>query len=252
MTFLELYGVELDRVLSTTDRTVLFTTARRQRAINAGMLKFVSMTKCTRAWGTIAMTDDVYEYDLVLYFPDYIEMLGEPSIKVVSSGGVYTRWIEGDDLPRTDPQLADRESPGWREWNSATPQGWYTRVDNGVTWIGTKYAPDITSGDTWTFYVPFLKKPTALANDLDYPYTLSGNVMSNLSVYDEAIVYYAASLLEPLRKGYAQAANFGKQFAGVVAQFLQDQEQQQPSRVSVLRDYYRESGRRPRPQDWMR
>ena len=46
MTFLELYGTELDRELGTTDRTQRFTTARRKAAINAGQLEFVRRTEC--------------------------------------------------------------------------------------------------------------------------------------------------------------------------------------------------------------
>ena len=251
MTFLELYGEALDIELSTADRTQLFTTTRRKKAINDAMTKWITMTKCAKRKGTIAMVTLTYEYDLLSNFSSFIELDGEPSIKIVSSGGVNTRWVEGDNFIRTDTELLDRESPGWREFTSATPTNWYWRVDNGVNWIGMAPGPDITAGDTWTLYVPYISKATEMTVSGDIPFTFSGNVLSNLTVYHQALAHYAASLLEPLRKGYPAAQRQQTLFAGWVAQYLQDQQQEQPAMISLHRNYYKSSIHQ-RPMDWRR
>ena len=64
MTFLELYGTELDRELGTVDRTQRFTTARRQAAINAAQVEFVKRTECLTRSVSISLVDGTREYDL--------------------------------------------------------------------------------------------------------------------------------------------------------------------------------------------
>ena len=63
MTFLQLYGVELDRELGSSS-TTLFSNTRRKAAINAAAQEWVKRTECLTRQATILLADGVQEYDL--------------------------------------------------------------------------------------------------------------------------------------------------------------------------------------------
>lgn len=62
--FSSLYGNRLDEELGTDDSTVLFTTARRKRAINRGADEFSKLTQCLVRRATFTVTGGTAEYDL--------------------------------------------------------------------------------------------------------------------------------------------------------------------------------------------
>lgn len=248
MTFLELYGSRLDTELATADRTQLFTTARRQEAVQAAMRDFVRLTRCTTRQGTITITDGVEEYGVYTTLTDWVSLDGAPSIRITESGGTV-RYIQGaDQFPRRTTLELDRLSPGWRTAPDGTPECWYLR-DDGNLYLGMSPGPDISGSDVWVWLVPYVANPTALSADADVPFTVGGTVMLRLTEYHQALVHFAAAQLEPLRKNYTEATRQMQLYTGYVAQYLQDQRQHGHTDLTLARNYLGESQARRRPSD---
>lgn len=334
MIFSDLYGTQLDIELGSADRTQLFTTARRKKAILDGMHNFERTTSCTPAYGSIALTQQansaptnattpsaagagysvndvltvvggtntvaaqfkvtaltasgvktlvvqtagaytvlptnpvavtggggtgatltvswagVAEYDLLANFSGYISLLDreEPSIKMVDSSGNIS-YVQGNALPRRTPHMLDVGSPGWRADPSGTPNGWYLRNDTGKTYLGFDPPPVPASGWTWTALVPYLSQSTDMSADSDQPFTVGGNVYSVLVPYHQALVHYAAGVLEPLRKGYSAAKRQMDLYAGYIAQYETKKRRDGANTVTYKRNYFRDAGRGMRPVD---
>ncbi len=251
-TFADLYGQQLNIELSSSS-TQLFTLAARKRAINDGMDAFVRLTDCTPRYGNIAVVADTAEYDLETNFADYIRIVGNPSIKRVTTGGAIT-YIQGlDDFPRRSAEWLDSEMPGWRGTDSGTPMCWYIRDDGGSTYLGL-YPPPDPGTETWTILVPYLAQPTAMSADSDYPFTINSNVVNRLTTYRQALVHYGAAVLEPLRKNYTAAQREMALFTGYVAQYLTQHQQAAGDQIRLIKDYYRDAGRqsdrRMDPRRW--
>ena len=251
MTFLELYDDQLDIELGTTDQTQLFTTARRKAAANAAMQAFVRQTGATKKYGEIAIVDGTSEYNLYTNFTDFIRLAGNPSVKKTDSDSVVT-YIQGKDLPRRHPEQLDLLEPGWRSADAGTPAVWYLRANTGTRLIGLTPAPDVPSGDTWKFIVPYVAKPVAMSAGADVPFTVGTGVLIDLEPWHQALVHYAASVLEPLRKNTSGAERQMGVYAGYVAQFLQQEGQDSEDQIMLLRDYYSEAHRKTRLVDHTR
>lgn len=239
MTFLELYTTRLDLELGS-DQTTLFTTVRRKQAGNDAQDVFVRVTGCTKRYANITMRDSVGEYDLESRLSDYIRLKGAPSIKIVN--GTNTRWIQGNDaFPKKDPEEQDRLSPGWRAASDGTPAFWYLREDGGSTFLGVSPEPDFATGDIWTLVVPYVADPVDMSATTDVPFTIGTNVISRLIPYHQALVHYAAGLLEPLRKNYAGAQRQMGLFAGYIAQYETQLMKDGSDQITFVRNYYGES-----------
>lgn len=57
MQFSDIYGTQLDVELGSADRTTLFTTVRRKKAVNDAMHNFERITFCTPVYGSISVTN---------------------------------------------------------------------------------------------------------------------------------------------------------------------------------------------------
>jgi hypothetical protein len=247
MTFLELYSTELSRELASSDTTILFTTTRRKKAINDAMKAFIRLTACTRRYGSLTIVDGTAEYDLETLPADFNGLAGPPSLKIVGTSS--TRYIQGPDLPRRDPEWLDRESPNWRAASAGTPRCWYLRDDGSVTYLGFNPAPDVGVGETWTVVLPYIAEPTACTSDSVAPFIIATFPVTRLEPYHMALVHYAAALLEPLRKNYAAVTRQMQLFAGYVAQYLQDQRVDGPDDITIQRNYLQEAVRGERMYD---
>ena len=144
MTFLELYGTELDRELGTTDRTQRFTTARRKAAINAGQLEFVRRTECLTREVSITLSDGVAEYDLETSATDF-GWISKQGLSVSIDNGSTVRYLEGDDLQFTTIESLNALEPGWRGWPDGDPTYYYLRTDGGSRYLGFAAAPSIST-----------------------------------------------------------------------------------------------------------
>ncbi len=246
MTFLELYGAQLDIQLASSDTTQLFTTARRKKAVNDAMAVFVAETACTRVNGSIAMTDEVGAYDLDVSFSGaLLRVAAPPSIHITL--GSTVRSLQGPDmLPRREVDEMNVVTPGWRWLSPGTPSAWYLEKTGGVYYIGVTPAPSFAVSETWALEVPYIAQPTALSADADVPFTISTNVILTLAPFHQALVHYAASQLEPLRKNYDGAKVQYNQFAAYVDRYLRQQQRDSSPTIQIAHDYYRN---RTRP-DW--
>src|SRR3990167_8386798 len=125
MTFLELYGVELDREVGS-DSTTLFTTVRRKAAINAAQLEFVERTECLTRQTTVALVDGTQEYDLEA-ITDFLRISKQGVSIRITDSDANVRYIEGDDLTVTSVERLNQEAPGWRAVDAGTPTHVYLR-----------------------------------------------------------------------------------------------------------------------------
>lgn len=250
MTFLELYGDALDTELASSDRTQLFTTARRKKEINNAMIDFVRLTHCTKRYGTIAISDGVSEYDIYATLTDFRRLDGAPSIKIVDGSDI--RYIQGrDDFPFWTPEELDRLQPGWRTASPGTPAAWYVRDADGQYLLGMTPAPDVTGAEVWSWLVPYTAQPTAMSGDSDQPFTVNGNPLVRLRDYHQALVHYAAGKLEALRKNETGTNRQMGLYAALVAQYLQEQREDSQSQITLAHNYYR-SRSAAQTEDWRR
>jgi hypothetical protein len=243
MTFLELYGAKLDRELGSADTTLLFTTARRKAAINDAQQEWVRLTESFTREASVALVDGTAEYDLeaVVTAADY-QWLCEQGLEVniVDASG-NTRTLAGDELPRRTIAWLNRYDPSWRSAAAATPLAHYIREDGGTVTVGLYPAPSIGAGATWTLRVPYVARPADLTLDADVPFSVAGNAKAALYAWHQALVHYAAGLLERLRKDRVASDAQMQLFGAFVTDYLQRHRARAPQHITFQRSY-REKG----------
>lgn len=247
MTFLELYGEQLDIQLGSADRVQLFTTALRKQAINKANERMALQTRCTESTITFSMTTGVPEYDLEPV-AEFIMPLGDPYIRIIPSAGAH-RFIEGKDLIRRDPPRLSLNDPGWRSAEQGTPTHFYYRSHNGQNYIGFYPTPELGAGETWSGNLQALVKPDDMVTDPSEPFTIGGNPVAHMRPYHMALVHYAASLLEPLRKNYTQVKEQLRYYSGYVAEYLSSKTETNELTIFYARDYLGEASGLSRPPD---
>lgn len=235
MTFLELYGDELDRELGTADRSQRFTTARRKAAINAAQREFVRRTECFTREATITLSDGVSEYDLESSITDF-GWISRQGLSVSIDNGSTVRYLEGNELVFTTIERLNTEQPGWRGWPDGTPQFYYLRTDGGSRYLGFAPAPAITT-ETVSARVPYVVVPVDMSSDSDEPFTVSGNPLRSLRFYHRALVYYAAFDLEKLRKDPQREGLFAQLFDAEVLKYVGEQKPRVSRPVRLMTAY---------------
>ncbi len=239
MTFLELYGTELDRELGSA-QTALFTTIARKAAINAGQLEWVKRTECLQQQTTVTLVDGTQEYDLESTITDFMWIAKQGiSIRIVS--GSTTRYIEGNDLEYTSIERLNVEEPGWRAVSAATPVKYYVRRVAGSVYLGLHPAPDITGSDVWTAIVPYVMFPTDMSADIDEPFTVSANPLKSMRPWHRALVHFGAYDLEKLRKDQARSAAQLQLFELEAAKFTGVEKPKGGQHVRLATDYRQQS-----------
>ena len=186
MDFLTLYGTELSRELASTDTTVLFTTARRKAAINAGQLEFLERTECFSVETAITLTNGTQEYDIEASIATFF-VIGKAGLVIKIVSGTKTRYIEGDDLLVTTVARLNQEEPGWRAVSAGTPHAVYIRPDGGRVFLGFHPKPKITGSDTWTAELPSVTIPADMTADADEPFTITSNPVKSFRPYHRAL-----------------------------------------------------------------
>lgn len=240
MTFLELYGIELDRELGTADRSQLFTLVRRKAAVNAGQLEWVKRTECLQRQVSFVLEDDRQEYDMEAATDFAWIAKNGVSIKIVTS--TSTRYIEGDDLDMTSVARLNVEEPGWRAQTASTPKNWYQRRTGGTVQLGLHNKPNIIGSDVWTALVQIVMVPTDMSLDADEPFTCSGNPLRSMRPYHRAIAHYAAYDLEKFRKDQARGGAQLQLFELEVAKFTGVEKPRGGTQVRFSRVYRRPMG----------
>lgn len=236
MTFLDLYGTELDRELGSADRSQLFTLARRKSAINAAQQEWIKRTECLQSQTSLALVNTTGEYDLETSVTDFAWIARQGvSIKIVS--GANTRYIEGDELEVVSVERLNQEHPGWRAWAAGTPAYVYTRRDGGALNLGFAPAPAITGADVWTALLPYVLVPADMSSDTDVPFTVATNPMQSLRPWHRALAYFAAYDAEKYRKDQQRAASALQLFEIEVSKFMGAEKPRGGSRVRLAKNY---------------
>ena len=255
--FSHLYSSALDYELGTDDATRLFTTARRRGAINEGVEQFADLTECYVRQSTIASSNGVAEYNLLstvnVAGGDYVRLAKQrPEYRLASSGGSSgsTTFTSGEDFTFRSVEWLNQYEPGWEESTGGTPRYYYERVDGGRRFFGMSPPPQITSSRTGRVILPYVAKPQTLVDDTHVPFFISSTaagpstgVRTDLEVYHQAFVHYAAHKLEKLR-GNTEGSQAQLQiFLGWVQRYLGDQRPKGGTTIKHARSYFAETRR---------
>jgi hypothetical protein len=244
--FSSLYGARLDEELGSADSTQLFTTTRRKAAVNLGQQEFARLTKCLERRSSLTVTGWTAEYDLTALFPDFMEFAPRGVEFRYTDASSHVTVLAGDDLPRRDPLWLDRYEPGWQVSTYASttviqqvPTLWYERLDGGARYLGFWPVPSSGSSAAMKAFVPYCARPTPMTSDTAEPFTVNSSVRSDLRVYHQALVHYAAYRLEKLRRDSdAQKEQMGL-FMAYVEQFTQSLRRKGGTALTVARSYFR-------------
>jgi hypothetical protein len=246
--FLELYGERLTRELGSDDTSELFTVARRQSAINEAALAFVVETECFQKQADLTLVDDTREYDLEasanLSADDFLSVASQGVEYAFTDANGDITYRSGDDFPRRDIPLLNRQYGNWRNTDATTyPASWYLRKDGGKLYFGLSEPPEIGASESAKIILPYVARPTEITDDSEVPFTVSADALETLEPWLQGIVHKAAAILEPLRKNYAARDMQNNLYAAVVASYLQKQRPKGGQSVLLARNYYREARR---------
>lgn len=261
-TFGELAGDLLDQELGSKDCTVLFTTARRQHAVNEGLREFAKQTECWTRQSTLALStatvsgsSGLYETDLnsTITAVDYLWVSKQGlEIRKTSSGSSPTvTYYAGDDLQETTVDRLNYDEPGWRTSSPASPVKFYFRSDAGAMYLGIWPAPDIGSSETWVALVPYVALPSSMTVSSQVPFSVNSTTAAQrtLRPYHQGLVHYAAAQLEKLRKDKAASDRQMGIFAAYVGQYQTAKKMKRGRHVVFQRNYRRERRINARPPD---
>lgn len=245
--FSSLYTTRLDEELGTDDSTVLFTTARRKRAINVGLNEFADLTECLVRWATFSIVDGTAEYDLnattVIPGGDFVRFAKEPIEYNYTDASSNTIVVSGDSLPRRDIRWLDLYQPGWRLSTISTgtmqiPTYHYVRSDGPALWLGFTPQPGLGSSASATVRVPYIAQSPVLTSDTTHPYTFNSSVRTDLFVYHQASVHYAAHQLEKLRRDDQASDRQLQKFLGYVTRYAQAMRVKGGRAIMTARRYF--------------
>ena len=246
MNFLQLVGDYLDIELGTADRTVLFTSARRGDAVNRAQLEFVKQTECFTRQVTISLADGTAEYDLdatgIISSGDFLWIAKQGVVHKFIDANANATYTVGEDFPRIDIAELDLIDPGSRSATATnTPTSYYIRQAEGSCFIGVYPSPEIGAGESASLTVPYVAVPATMVADADEPFSVVAGTspLRTLRPWHQALVHYAAALLEPLRKNYSGEQRQRQLFAGYVADYLQRDRPKGVQRIQPVHDYYR-------------
>lgn len=245
--FSSLYGTRLDRELGTDDSTVLFTTTRRQQAINEGLKEFADLTECLTRWARFDVVGGTSEYDLnsttTIPGGDFVRFAKEPIEFSYTDSSSNTQTLAGDDLPRRDILWLDRYMAGWRQSTIASttmqiPGLYYVRPDGPALWLG--FTPQIGVGpnSSASVRVPYVASCPSLTSSTDVPYTFNSSARTDLTVYHQASVHYAAHQLEKLRRDDQASDRQLQKFMGYVSRYVQSMRIKGGRAIQTARSYF--------------
>lgn len=243
--FSSLYGTRLDRELGTDDSTVLFTTARRKSAINEAQEQFADLTDCTERRSSITVVAGTSEYNLAstTVIVDFVRFTKEQVQYRYTDASSNLTVLAGDDLPRKDVPWLNRFAAGWQISTQASsivqhPSYYYERIDGPSRFLGVTPPPGIGSSATADLLVPYLARPAAMTSDTNEPFMVNSSVRTDLRIYHQALVHYAASQLEKLRKDDQASDRQMQLFLGYVKRYMEGARTKGGQMLAYARDYF--------------
>ena len=243
-TFVDLYTDAIDYELGGNDSVQLFTTVRRKHAINEGLRQFSDLTECWQKSSTITCSNAVSEYNLLstVNVPggDFVRLSGQgPTFRHVD-GSSDVQYTVGDDFPRRDIQWLDAHAAGWRDSTGGTPESYYLRQEGAALYFGTYPPPHISTSESATLLIPYVARPSSMTSDTNVPW--SGR--TDLEPFHQALVHYAASKLEKLRKDVEASQSQLAAFLGYVQRFVSQKQPKGGRTIRTTRSYFTDAGRR--------
>lgn len=245
--FEQLWGELLHRELGTDDTANLFTSTRRQAAINEGMREFADLTECFTRQATVTLTGGTQEYDLnsaaVIPATDFVRLNKDGVEFTYTDASSNVTYLAGDDLPRRDIDWLNREEPGWRNDTHASsvsqmPSFYYLRADGPALWLGLTPKPCTGSSASATLRVTYQAFPAAMTSSSAEPFTANSSVRTDLRPYHQALVHYAASKLEKYRRDDQASQMQLQQFQSYIARYFQYARVKGARAISQARSYF--------------
>ena len=246
MTFLELYGEELSKNLSSSDTTNLFTLVRRKLAINQAVEWFVTQTECVQRKVSLSMIDNTSQLNLRTLVTNadqlWIAKRG-PEVRLTRTSDSALTVIAGKDLPFTTIEVLNRTVPGWQSELKGTPRCWYLERDGADQFFGVFPPLAVTTGYTAALILPYVVRPVAMTADSDTPFTVaSGTADQTLTPWHDAIGFKAASKLELLRKDIPRSRAMDEQAMARVMDYLDKQRAPGGKFIQMAINYRSRSG----------
>ena len=227
MTFLQLYGEQLSKLLSSSDFSSLFTTARRQSEINDAAEWFVTQTECVTRDVTVALVDGDSSVNLRTAVADddllWFAKRG-PEIRITRVADGFVTTSAGHDFVRTTVEALNRDVPNWRSDSDGTPRAWYTYKNGADQYLGFYPGLSLSAGYTAVLVLPYVARPATMAVDGDIPFTVNGgDADPTLTPWHDAIAMKAASELELYRKDTQRSGQLNQMAMGRVMDYLDKQ-----------------------------
>lgn len=238
-----------------TDDTVLFTTARRNQAVNDGMDEFLDYTECVIRVSSVTVSCNVTLYDCldstVFGSSDFLRLSArQVEYHFTDSNGTLTQ-LSGDSFQRRDIEWLNKYESGWRQSTTPqTPTYYYVKEDDGLYQIGLWPPPDVGSSETARLVVPYIPQLPAMTSTGEEPFTLSSRVRVDLRPFHRALTHYAAYLLEKLRGDDQASDRQYAHFLNYVEKYTNHSRPKGENFVTMAKSYLRAAARK-RP-DWGR
>ena len=244
--FETLAGLALDTELGSNDSAVLFTTARRQHAINEGQRQFADLTECAIRQSSVTVSSGSREFDLLstAILPGssnagFLRVASQGPALTISDSNGNQQTIAGDrDFPQRDVPWLDAAEPGWRSTVCGVPSAWYLRRDAGTLNFGFNRPADVSTAQTAELIVPYVVNPSSMTASTDVPFSFAGVVRKDLQPYHQALVHYAAHDLEKLRKDPDASDRQLQKFMGYVQRYIMAIKPKGMKTIRVARNYF--------------
>jgi hypothetical protein len=249
--FESLYSDRLDYELGTNDSAVLFTTERRKASVNEGLREFADLTQCWTRESTIGIVTGQASYNLhsTVNIPneDFLRVTAEgPAYRHTDASGSLT-VLAGDSFPRRQEPWLNAASPGWQgSTGTGHPTEWFLTPQDGALSLQLNPPPQVSTGCAAVIRLPYVARPSSLVSTGAVPFTdTAGLTRRDLRPYHQALVHYAASRLELLRKDREASDRQLQKFLGYVQRYLQAGRQPAGQTIRPARSYFtRAHGRR--------
>ena len=244
-----LSGRLLDNELGSEDSTVLFTTARRQAAVNDGMREFADLTECFRRDAIWTITSTAMFWNLLtdVGSTDYVRLPTErgATFWVYSSlGSTELRILSGDELPQHSVRFMDIHHPNWQSEQSAASTVYQEPSMYILTGTNLVFypRPSTAGGSSAVFQgnVPYVAYPPTMVSSTDVPFTIGGIPRQDLRPYHQGFVHYAAAQLEKLRKNVEGVQQQTQLFLSYVQRYLTANRPRGGTAITTTRQYLRE------------
>lgn len=259
-----LSGRLLDVELGSEDSTVLFTTARREGAINDGLREFADLTEC---W--IRAVDYTWSTAFTFLFPinstavipeqDFVRLAAERAVEFryfssVASTQVVT--LTGPTLPERTVRWLDETKQDWLRTDASSglqlPESYHIAHQAGQVFMGFEPWPSTGTATSAVFNVRFLYVAyhASLTASTSVPFAVGANARNDLRPYHQAAVHYAAAQLEKLRKNIEASQQQMQLFVSYVRRYLDSTRIKGGNAIRTTRNYLsdhrRQVGKDPR------